>query len=110
LSALGKGALSVGVDALGLLPEGGGLSRVIGHQFGYRGIVADQIGRNYVEAAEKSAGGLLTAGAVVELNVESVAEGVLYTAGWIPGVGQVAAVASIGFHLFTTIKEVGECN
>ena len=38
--ALGKGALSIGVDAIGLIPEGGGaktVARGIGHWAGYRG-------------------------------------------------------------------------
>lgn len=49
-SALGKGALSVGVDSIGLIPEAGGVARMIGNQAGYAGVVADQFGANVLNA------------------------------------------------------------
>lgn len=111
MSALGKGALTVGIDALGLIPEGGGVSRIVGHQFGYRGIVADRIGKNFLEAADRSTGFLATAGGLAHtVDAESLIDGGLYVAGWFPGLGQGAAIASILFHGYTTIKAVRECD
>ncbi len=49
-SALDKGALEVGVDSIGLIPEAGGVARIIGHQAGYVGVVADQFGAKFIDA------------------------------------------------------------
>ena len=49
-SALGAGAVSAGIDAIGLIPEAGGLARMIGHGAGYVGVVADQLGSRVVGA------------------------------------------------------------
>ena len=53
-SALGKGAATVGFDSIGLIPEAGGVARIIGHGSGYVGVVADQAGGRVVKAAGKS--------------------------------------------------------
>ncbi len=60
-SALKSGAVSVGVDALGFLPEAGGVARVVGHQAGYVGIVADNLGKNMLTAGTKTTGVLSSA-------------------------------------------------
>ena len=95
--ALGAGALHVGIDAIGLIPEAGGISRMIGHQAGYVGVVADQVGYRVVNAFGKSTG---TVSGLAGLGGESVAEGVwdtsLTIAGFIPALNDVAAVLSIG--------------
>ena len=36
--ALGKGALSGGIDSIGLIPEAGGIARIIGHGSGFVGV------------------------------------------------------------------------
>jgi hypothetical protein len=59
--ALKSGAVSVGVDALGFLPEAGGVARVVGHQAGYVGKVADNVGKNMLTAGTKTAGVLSSA-------------------------------------------------
>lgn len=60
-SALKSGAVSVGVDALGFLPEAGGVARVVGHQAGYVGKVADNLGKNMLTAGTKTTGVLSSA-------------------------------------------------
>jgi hypothetical protein len=52
--ALGKGAVNLGIDALGFLPEAGGVARVVGHQAGYVGKVADNLGKNMLTAGTKT--------------------------------------------------------
>jgi hypothetical protein len=55
-NALKSGAKSVGIDALGFLPEAGGVARVVGHQAGYVGKVADNLGKNMLTAGTKTTG------------------------------------------------------
>ena len=108
--ALGAGALHVGIDAIGLIPEAGGISRMIGHQAGYVGVVADQVGYRVVNAFGKSTG---TVSSLAGLSGESVAEGVwdtsLTVAGFIPALNDVAAVLSIGTDIVKTAVAVGKC-
>ncbi len=59
--ALKSGAISVGIDALGFLPEAGGVARVVGHQAGYVGKVADNLGKNMLTAGTKTTGVLSSA-------------------------------------------------
>ena len=41
---------SFGVDAIGLIPDAGRIARVIGHQTGFVGVVADQTGTRVIKA------------------------------------------------------------
>jgi RHS repeat-associated protein len=59
--ALSSGAVSVGIDALGFLPEAGGVARVVGHQAGYVGKVTDNVGKNMLTAGTKTTGFLSSA-------------------------------------------------
>lgn len=55
-SALESYAVNAGVDSIGFIPEAGGVARVIGHQAGYVGVVADKFGSKLITAAGKTAG------------------------------------------------------
>lgn len=59
--ALKAGARNVGIDLLGFLPEAGGVARVVGHQAGYVGKVADNLGKNMLTAGTKTTGTLASA-------------------------------------------------
>lgn len=59
--ALKEGARNVGIDLLGFLPEAGGVARVVGHQAGYVGKVADNLGKNMLTAGTKTTGTLASA-------------------------------------------------
>jgi len=119
--ALGSGALSIGVDALGFIPGekdvqaaveigSGTVARQIGNWNGYRGIVADQFGARFIAGQSQ--------------NVSAAASGYsigngagtgdwlgtgLAVAGLIPGLNEVAAVASIGYDAYKTVKAVASC-
>jgi hypothetical protein len=115
--ALGSGALSIGADALGFIPGekdvqaaveigSGTVARQIGNWNGYRGIVADQFGARYIAGASQTAkaGGLgygLASGDWISLGLNA--------AGLIPGLNEVAAVASIGYDAYKTVKAVAKC-
>ena len=119
--ALGSGVLSIGIDALGFIPGekdvqaaveigSGTVARQIGNWNGYRGIVADQFGARFIASQSQ--------------NVSAAASGYgigngvgtgdwlgagLSAAGLIPGLNEAAAVASIGYDLFKTVKAVANC-
>lgn len=59
--ALKAGATNVGSDLLGFLPEAGGVARVVGHQAGYVGKVADNLGKNMLTAGTNTTGTLASA-------------------------------------------------
>jgi hypothetical protein len=107
----------VGIDAIGLMPEGGLVSRAIGNYAGYRGIVATQqgtkaiqdvkfgagIGTTGVGTEETSATGLISTG----LGVAGIAATL---ASATPVVGQIIAGASIVVDAFSAGKEIARCN
>jgi hypothetical protein len=108
-SAIGTGALKAGVDAIGLLPEAGGVARIIGHQAGYVGVVADQFGANVIGAVGHTGtavDGLVNAGNTTPQGLLSTS---LTVAGFIPGVSDAAAVLSISLDVISTIQAVGAC-
>jgi hypothetical protein len=115
--ALGTGALSVGLDSIGLLPEGKAIeigaetaARQIGNLNGYRGIVADQFGRKVLTSASVSAKGAASGISLGQGVTEGDwIQGGLTVAGLIPGLGQGAALLSINYDVFKTAKAVYAC-
>jgi len=107
--ALGKGALEVGVDSIGLIPEAGGVARILGHQAGYVGVVADQFGHRIIESVGHTAEaeqGMLNVGDTSQTGLASTG---LTIAGFIPPVSDIAAITSIGLDLFKTVEEIRQC-
>jgi RHS repeat-associated protein len=109
-SALGDAALHVGIDAIGLIPEAGGLARVIGHQAGYVGVVADQLGTKVIQGVGGSAGAVQGLAGLGDTSPEGLVSTGLTVAGFIPGLGQAAAVGSIGVDVYKTVKAIGQCH
>ena len=107
--ALGKGALSVGIDSIGLIPEAGGIARIIGHQAGYAGVVADQAGSRLIGAVNATANTASGLAGLTDTSPTGLASTGLTIAGFIPGLNDAAAVGSIGLDLFKTAKAVGAC-
>jgi hypothetical protein len=107
--ALGDAALQVGIDAIGLIPEAGGIARVIGHQAGYVGVVADKSGSKIIKAV---GGSTSTASGLAGLDATS-SEGLVSTGltvvGFIPGAGQVASGHSIGWDVYRAAKAIRKC-
>ncbi len=107
--ALGKGALSVGVDSIGLIPEAGGVARVVGHQAGFVGVVADQAGSSVIKAAGKTTSAASGLASLSDTSPEGLVSTGLTVAGFIPGANDVAAGLSIGLDVFKTIKAIRAC-
>jgi hypothetical protein len=113
--------LSIGIDSLGFIPGekdvqaaveigSGTLARQIGHLNGYRGIVADQFGARFIAGQSQN---VVYAGAGYGIgNGAGTRDWLgagLSAAGLIPGLNEAAAVASIGYDLFKTVKAVASC-
>jgi len=109
-SALAKGALSVGVDAIGLIPEAGGVARVIGHQAGFVGVVADQAGSRIVKAVGASTSTAQGLNGLFDTSPEGLVSTGLTVAGFIPGFGQAASIGSIILDTYKTAKAIGQCH
>ena len=102
-SALGKGAGSTALDAVGLLPEGGAFSAAFSLWHGAAGV---SNGTKILQGVKAGAGIVSTASGLKEGSAASVAFGV---AGFIPGAGQAAAMGSIGVDIYKTGMAVSQC-
>ncbi len=109
-SALGAGALSVGIDAIGLIPEAGGVARMIGHQAGYVGVVADQAGSRVVKAVGASTSTASGLNGLFDTSSEGLISTGLTVAGFIPGAGQIASGLSVAFDIYKTTKAISKCH
>jgi RHS repeat-associated protein len=115
--AIGSGLLHVGIDAIGLIPEGGLVSRAVGNYAGYRGIVATQQGTKALQAGKLGTGIANTGVSAGDTSGIGVAQtglgvaGIVSTlAGATPVVGQAISVVSIGVDILSAGREVAKCN
>ncbi len=107
--ALVAGAVSIGIDSIGLIPEAGGLARAIGHQAGYAGVVADQLGTRVVKAVGASTGAFVIFGGLSDASPDGYVAIGLAVGGLFPGLGQGLAVVSMFHDAYVTAKAVGRC-
>jgi RHS repeat-associated protein len=108
-NALGAGALSIGIDSVGLIPEAGGIARMIGHEAGYVGVVADRTGNGVIRAVGASTSTALGLNGLFDPSAEGMLSTGLTIAGFIPGLGQAAAVGSIGVDSYKLAKAIRQC-
>jgi RHS repeat-associated protein len=122
--AIGNGLLHVGIDAIGLIPEGSVVARPLGNYFKYRGIVADQFGAKAIRAVKVGAGvGSTGVGAddvgtdgslstmVADAQALAGAGGIVATfAGAVPVVGQVFSGLSIAGDFASMGLGIAKCN
>jgi hypothetical protein len=73
-------------------------------------VVADHAGFKVVDAFGKSTAALYGVAGVTDTSAEGIAKTALTGAGFIPGVGQVAAGLLVGLDIFTAAKAIGECH
>jgi hypothetical protein len=100
----------VGIDAIGLIPEAGGLARVIGHQAGYIGVVADQLGSKMIKSVGASTSTVQGLRGLFDKSPEGLVSTGLTVAGFIPGAGQVVAGLSVGWDVFKTARAIAACH
>jgi len=109
-SALRTGPLNIGIDAIGLIPEAGGIVRVFGHQAGYVGVVADQLGTKVIKKAIGGTASAVNGDANVwDISFDGAVSTSLTVAGFIPVVNDFAAVLSVGWNICRTGKAVVNC-
>lgn len=116
-----SGAGSIAIDSIGLIPEAEGflkvfentagyqLARAAGNAAGYRGVVATQYGMKAV--AQGKFGGGLIAGAfgLGDTSTQGRISTGLTVAGFVPGLGTLAAGASIVNDAIKTGMAVAKC-
>jgi RHS repeat-associated protein len=119
--ALFSGAGSIAIDSIGLIPEAEGilkvfentagyqLARAAGNTAGYRGVVATQYGMKAV--AQGKGGTALIAGAfgLGDTSVQGRISTGLTVAGFVPGLGTLAAGASIANDAIKAGMAVAKC-
>lgn len=101
--ALAKGAATAGLDAIGLLPEGKAFT---GAYSLFHGAAGASNGLNILQRIKAGAGIITTTNSLNDGEALSTALGV---AGFIPGLGQLAAGASIVVDLTRTGMAVAQC-
>jgi len=88
----------------------GGIARVIGHQAGYVGVVADQLGTRVIQGVGGSTSTVNGLAGLGDTSPEGLVSTGLTIAGFVPGLGQAAAVGSIGVDVYKTVKVIGQCH
>ena len=113
MGAVLAGSASIGIDFIGLIPEAGGVARVIGQQAGYRGAVADQLGNRVVKAVGGSTGVFSLASGLGDTSPLGVFSTSLGVAGFVPGFVPVAqqaiSILSIMADTYRTAQAIGQC-
>ncbi len=107
--AAGNGALHIGIDAIGLIPEGGGTARVVGNVARYRGIVATQYGVKAIMQGKGAVGAISGAFGLGDTSPMGLASTGLTIAGFIPGLGSGTAVLSMALDAYKTGEAIAQC-
>ncbi len=101
--ALAKGAASAGIDAIGLLPEGGAVAKAFSLFHGAAGV------SNGIKIVQRVKAGTGIVSTTSPLNDGSAMSTFLGVVGFIPGAGQLAAGASIVLDAARTGMAVAQC-
>lgn len=117
-----SGAGSIAIDAIGLIPEAEGVTKVfeneagyqiargVGNLAGYRGVVATQYGMKAVTQGKGAVGAIGGAFGLGDTSVQGRLSTGLTVAGFIPGLGTLAAGASIVNDAIKTRMAVANCH
>jgi RHS repeat-associated protein len=120
-SALFSGAGSIAIDSIGLIPEAEGftkvfentagyqLARAAGNSAGYRGVVATQYGMRAVTQGKGGAALISGALGLGDTSVQGRLTTGLTVAGFVPGLGTLAAGTSIVNDAIKTGMAVAKC-
>jgi RHS repeat-associated protein len=108
-SALKTGALNAGIDAIGFIPEAGGVARMFGHGAGYRGVVADQLGHGVINAVGKTAGTVNSAAGVSSSDWTSWVSAGITIGDFIPVVNEFTTVAALSWDSGVAAYKVYQC-
>ena len=101
--------MDAGIDAVGLLPEGGALSKAIGNYAGYRGIVAAQQETKALQGVKLGTGIVTTNLGAEDTSWIGVGKTIAGVAGFVPVLGQAAAAVSIVLDGVQAGLEIAKC-
>ena len=87
----------------------GSLARAFGHQAGYVGIVADNLGGKVINAVQKTGGSVQGLSGLLDTTPQGLISSGLTIVGFIPGLGQAAAAASIVNDFIKTGIAISKC-
>jgi RHS repeat-associated protein len=107
--ALKSGAITLGIDALGFLPEVGGVARVVGHQAGYVGKVADNLGKNMLTAGTKTTGFLSSATGFNSSDWTTWVSAGITAADFVPVLSDFTTPVAMAWDAGVTAYEVYQC-
>jgi hypothetical protein len=111
--AITGGLATTAIDSIGLAAPSG-LARLVGNQAGYRGVVADNLGKKVLGAISGTSTGLSLATSVQ--SAFSTPEDALYTAASVmsfipvPGMSQATSIVMMGVDVYKTVQQVKKCN
>jgi hypothetical protein len=106
---LSKRALNAGIDAIGFIPEAGGVARIIGHQAGYVGVVADKFGSKLIKAGGKTAGVENSAIGLDHNDWTSWVSAGITVGDFIPVVNEFTTVAALSWDTGVAAYKVYQC-
>jgi hypothetical protein len=92
-----------------LLPEAGGVARMIGHQAGYVGVVADKLGSKIVTAVGKTAGAENSAIGFDGGDWTSWVSAGITVGDFIPVVNEFTTVAALSWDTGVAAYKVYQC-
>lgn len=107
--ALKTGAINAGIDAIGFIPEAGGVARIIGHGSGYRGVVADQLGHKVIRAVGKTASSVNSAAGVDRSDWTSWVSAAITIGDFIPVVNEFTTVGALLWDTGVAGVKVYQC-
>jgi hypothetical protein len=108
-NAVGKGLLSAGIGGIGLIPEGGLISRPIGNLAGWRGIVATQQGTKSIQAFKFGTGIASTGNGSNDTSLIGTGKTLTGIVSLLPGVGTIGSAIGIGLDVIQAGVDVRRC-
>ncbi len=107
--ALKTGVINAVIDAIGFIPEAGGVARMIGHQAGYVGVVADKIGSKLIKAVGKTAGVENSAVGFDRSDSTSWVSAAITVGDFMPVVNEFTTVAALSWDTGVAAYRVHQC-
>jgi RHS repeat-associated protein len=107
--ALATAGAQIALDAVGLLPEAGGVARLIGHGAGYRGIVADRLGSSVIHAFSHATSVASGLSGLFDTSAKGLTSTALTVIGFVPVVGQFSSAGSLLMDVNDGLDALAAC-
>ena len=107
--AIKNGISNGAVDMIGLIPEGGIVSRAVGNAAGWRGIVATQQGTKTIQAIKAGTAISSTANGANDTSSLGTIRSITGAAGIVPVLGTYASALLISLDVAQAIIDISDC-